>query len=247
MKKLLSILFLLSFIIGASAQSGWEIRLLPQIAFGTKNTVQRPNDNSSTRFSLSKDLKRKNSAAFSPRIEVEYYIKKHHIIATAMWLQNKFEGKAPFDILYDGGLFRSDTPVEALYRFDTYRLGYRFRLVETPQLILDLGATLLLRDAVIWLEDSEKKSSFYNVGVAPLLSYNLEWLATDKLSIWSYGDAFAIKAGRAEDIFAGFKYRFTPLMSANLGYRFLEGGSDGDRVYTMSAFHFISMGLTLSF
>jgi len=97
------------------------------------------------------------------------------------------------------------------------------------------------------LEDRDKKAKFSNVGVAPLLSYYIEWKATERLSLLSYGDAFAVKAGRAEDVFAGAKYQITPMISATAGYRLLEGGSDSDRVYTMSAFHFLSMGIEVEF
>lgn len=241
-----SFLFLLLLIAPAwqlHAQNQWQIRVMPQVAFGTNNDIQQPNDQSGTRFSLDKDFSRRHGGVFSPRVEVEYNIKRHHIIATGAWLTNRFEGVAPRDIHYAGILFPQGTGVDAEYSFNTYRLGYRYRIVEKQKINFELGATILLRDAFISLEDNSDKGVFSNVGVAPLISYYFEWMATERLSLLSYGDALAVKAGRAEDIFAGAKYSFTPTIEGILGYRLLEGGSDGNRVYTMATFHFISVGV----
>lgn len=249
MKRLYILLICLVGTSAAHAQSvnGWNIRIMPQVAWGANNDVQRPNDDAGTRFSLPDDIGRKNSTIFSPRVEVEYNIKRHHIIATAAWVNDKFEGLAQKNIVYDGELFTQGSNVEAKYKFHTYRLGYRYRIVDNQRFNFELGATLLLRDASISLENASTRGKFTNLGVAPLLSYSLEWMATPELSLLSYGDAFAVSAGRAEDIFAGFKYRFSPLVSAMAGYRLLEGGSDGDRVYTISTFHFLSLGVGFSF
>ena len=228
------------------AQSELEIRVMPQVVFGTRNTIQRPNDEG-TRIYFNNDFKRKNDAVFSPRFELEYSNKRHHAIATAALLTDKFEGIAKENILYDGVVFNSGSNIDAVYRFNTYRLGYRYRLVDRPKFIFELGATILLREAFVSLEDNIRKSKFSNVGVAPLLSYRVEWKVTEPMSLLSYGDAFAVKAGRAEDIFAGAKYKFNQNWSAMLGYRLLEGGSDSDKVYTMATFHFISLGVGFKF
>jgi len=246
MKRLILLLLAIPVFTPVFSQHGWEIRLMPQAAFGTKNTLQRPGDQG-TRFSLDKEFNRKNEGVFSPRLELEYTVKRHHLIATAAWLQNRFNGTSPQNIYYNEVLFGAGTEIDAHYRFDTYRLGYRYRIVDSPALAFELGATVLFRDAVISLRNPEHKSSYSNVGVAPLLSYLLEWQAAERFSLLTYGDAFAVKAGRAEDIFAGIKYSFSPILSGRAGYRFLEGGSDGDRIYTMAAFHYLSFGLGIRF
>jgi len=229
------------------SQSEWQLRIMPQVAFGGRNTIQRPNDEQGTRVNLNNEFSRKNKATFSPRIELEYNYNRHHIIATAALVNDKFEGTSYRDIIYDKELFRAGNEIETKYKFNTYRIGYRYRLVDKPQLAFEIGATLLFRDAYISMEDISKKAKFSNFGVAPLLSYYLEWKATEHFSLLSYGDAFAIKLGRAEDIFVGGKYQFTPRLSGMAGYRLLEGGSDVDKVYTMAAFHFASIGIGYNF
>ena len=118
---IISFLAVLSLKGSAQSENGWQVRILPQVVFGANNDVQRPNDESGTRFSLSDDFNRKNGANFSPRIEVEYHIRRHHIIATAAWLTDKFDGDAPRDIVYDGVRFVPGDRVKAVYRFNTYR------------------------------------------------------------------------------------------------------------------------------
>lgn len=247
MKQLILVLFLLTTAVGAEAQSRWQVRVMPQAAFGGRNTVQRPNNDEGTYISLNHDFQRKNNAVFSPRFEVEYSYNRHHAVATAALLTDRFEGAAPYDFMYNSELFTVGSNIDAVYRFNTYRLTYRYRLVENSDINFELGATVLFRDAYISFEDETKKTRFSNFGVAPLISYYFEWKALERLSLLTYGDAFAIKVGRAEDIFVGAKYQFTPMLSATAGYRLLEGGTNADKVHTMAAFHFISVGIGVEF
>lgn len=247
MKHLLILLSLLCMAIPFKAQSNWELRVMPQLAFGGKNTVQRPNNNEGTRIYLNKEFDRKSDVTFSPRIELEYTYKKNHFIATASWLEDRFEGISPKEILYDNYVFGKGVNLDTKYKFNTYRIGYRYGLVETNHFSFQLGATLLIRDAAITLSDPGQKAKYTNVGVAPLLSYYLGWQPGSHFTLFSSGDGFAVKAGRAFDIFAGIKYRFNSFLSAYGGYRLLEGGSDGKKVYTMANFNFVSLGIGIDF
>lgn len=247
MKRIYILLFTLSLTTLTFAQSEWELRLMPQIAFGGRNTIQRPNNAEGTRVALNSEFNRKNAANFSPRFELEYTYKRHHFLGTVALVNDKFDGMSAHDIRYDNELFIAGENIDTKYKFNTYRIGYRYRLVNNTRFALELGATILFRDAYISMQDVNKKAKFSNFGVAPLLSYFIEWKAAERLSLLSYGDAFGIKVGRAEDIFAGAKYQITPRISALAGYRLLEGGSDGDEVYTMAAFHFLSLGVGFKF
>ncbi len=243
-----SFLFLMMFLcFGLYAQSSWEIRFMPQVAFGGKNDLQRPNNMDGTRFSLSDDLQRENNGVFSPRVEVEYTYKRNHFILTGSWLKDKYRGIAPKQIKYNGATFAEGADLRSTYSFNTYRLTYRYRFVEREKFDFEFGATLLLRDAYIKLADSEQESRFDNVGVAPLLSYYLGWKPNSRFTVLSYGDAFGVKVGRAIDIYAGVKYQFIDNASFSIGYRLLEGGSDVDRIYTMSLFQYLSFGIGINF
>lgn len=229
------------------SQSGWEIRIMPQLAIGANNSVQRPNNEEGTLVNLNSYFERKNRVLFSPRAELEYTYKRNHFIGTATFLKDEFEGVAPDDILYNGELFEQGLNLTTRYKFNTYRIGYRYRIVDTETLAFELGATMLIRDAFISMQNIEQRSMFSNVGVAPLISYYFSWMPADKLFLLTTGDGFAVKAGRAIDLFAGVKYQFTNRISANMGYRLLDGGSDGDRLYTMAFYNYISAAIGIRF
>ncbi len=247
MRKLFFLFLMMFLCLGTYAQSSWEIRFMPQVAFGGKNDLQRPNDMNGTRFSLSKDFQRENNGVFSPRVEVEYAYKRNRFILTGSWLKDKFRGIASDEIKYNGATFAQGSDLRSTYSFNTYRLTYRYRIVEREKFDFEFGATLLLRDAYIKLADAEQESRFDNVGVAPLLSYYLAWKPYSRFSILSYGDAFGVKAGRAIDVYAGLKYQIFNNASISVGYRLLEGGSDVDRIYTMSLFQYLSFGIGVNF
>lgn len=230
----------------ASAQSEFKVRLMPQLAFGGYNTVAFPN-HSGTRFSLSNDLDQEHAAVFSPRLEFEYIYRRNHFTAMGSLLRTRYGGIAPQPIRFGDGFFDTGTPLNAVYRFNTYRFTYRYGVVDNHKFKLELGATILVRDAMISLAGNDTKVPFYNVGVVPLLSYKIEWQPLPELALLSYGDAFGISKGRAEDIFAGLRCDFSDRFAVSAGYRLLEGGSNGDKIYTFALFHYASIGLEVKF
>lgn len=253
MKKLIFTLLTLLGAVTAGAQtetqksqSSFKLRVMPQVAFGGYNTAGLPN-HTGTRVSLSKDFNETNGAIFSPRLEFEYIYRRNHFILTGSLLRNKYRGIAKENILFGGSEFGIGTPLRAVYRFNSYRFTYRYGVVDNPKFKLELGATALVRDAMISMSSCCQKSTFYNVGFAPLLSYSITWQPTPSFAILSYGDALGVKKGRAEDIFVGVRYDFADHFGAIAGYRLLEGGSSGDKVYTYSLFHFVSFGLEVKF
>lgn len=228
------------------SQSQFRLRIMPQIAFGGYNNVQSPN-HEGTRFSLSRDLHESHTATFAPRVEFEYIYRRNHFTVMGALLRKQYAGTSATEIRFGDGYFDSGTELNAVYRFNTYRFTYRYGVVDNPKFKLELGATVLVRDAMISLTGNYHKSSFYNIGVVPLLSYNIAWQPTPTIALLSYGDAFGINKGRAEDIFAGIRYDFADHFALWGGYRLLEGGSNGNKIYTFALFHYISLGLEVKF
>jgi hypothetical protein len=60
-------------------------------------------------------------------------------------------------------------------------------------------------------------------------------------------DALAAKQGRAEDVSATVYYRLNNKLRLKMGYRFVEGGSDGDEVYNFAWINYFSAGMVLDF
>lgn len=229
-----------------SAQTDIKIRLLPQVAFGGYNTVAMPNL-ANDRFSLSNEFDQNRIGTFSPRMEVELVYRRNHFILTGSLLRKLYSTTLARPISYGGVEFETGSSVDAIYRFNTYRFTYRYGVVDRPKFSLELGATILVRDALISLDSHSKANSLYDLGVVPLISYSIAWKPTPKVSIMSYGDAMALKIGRAEDIFVGVEYNFAPHVTGIAGYRLLEGGGGPDKVYTFALFHFATLGVQIDF
>ena len=139
-------------------------------------------------------------------------------------------------------------PWLGLYEFNTYRAGYRYRFVQKPKLIFDVGLSLLVRDARIAISQNDLTADDTDLGFVPLISFNLNYSATEKLSLLLKGDALVGPQGRAEDIFGGILYDIIPDdLELKLGYRFIEGGADVDQVYNFAYIHFADIGLVYTF
>ena len=248
MRKLYLLIFCLLGLAGTlSAQSDFRLRLYPQVAVGANNDIRCPNNSDGTLLSLPGDLHRTSAAVFAPRVEFEYAYRRHHIMLAAVFVRENLTGDASEPIHFNQALFTTGSSIDALYRFDTYRLSYRYRLVNRPKFQLELGATALLRDAMVAMTGDNQHSEFYNLGVVPLISYYIGWTPISALTVYSYGDGLVSKYGRAEDIFAGVKYDVHPNIGILAGYRLIEGGSNVKSVYTFALYHFLSIGLEIHF
>jgi hypothetical protein len=230
------------------AKSQFRLNLESGAAFSQYNDVRVPNGDSDagTLFSLHDDFTSQPSAFF--RLELSYLINGRHTVElTAAPLQLAYDNAQVGEIDFAGKLF-SGAGIDGIYQFNTYRASYRYRVVDREKWILDLGATLLARDARIALTQGTVEAEDTNLGFVPLVSFNLQYTPNDKLSVVLKGDALVGPQGRAEDVFAGIYY---PIWKEGLqlkaGYRLIEGGADVDQVYNFAYFHFASIGLLYDF
>jgi len=208
------------------------------------NDVRIPG-NQGTLFSLNEDLEAKSKIYY--RIRVNYSAGSRHTIsllyAPLTVLSN---GQLPDDISFTGELFPANSDIDATYKFNSYRLTYRYDIVEKPRFEFGLGFTAKIRDAEISLSSPSLYSEKTNVGFVPIINFRLEWKADDKLSLLFEGDALAAPQGRAEDILIAAQYRLSDRFGLRAGYRILEGGADNDEVYNFALFHYAVVGLTLN-
>jgi hypothetical protein len=151
-------------------------------------------------------------------------------------------------VLFAGERFIAGEELKALYRFDSYRLTYRYGLVRARRFNLDLGLTAKIRDAEISLNyvfvlvpGASKK----NTGFVPLISFRAGWQLGPRLGLVLDGDALGVPQGRAEDVTAALRVGFGDRVDARVGYRVLEGGSDVAEVYGFALFHYAVAGVTL--
>ena len=152
----------------------------------------------------------------------------------------RFDGTGTLNqpVSFAGATFSPDTPTEGKYKFDTYRGSYRYLSLDTNSWRMHVGATLLLRDAKIELEQAGQKASDRNLGVAPLLNFSTEWFFAKRWSAFFDFEGLAGGPGRALDLALKLRYDLTDRWIIGAGYRVLEGGVDSDDVYNFSWFNY---------
>lgn len=205
------------------------------------NDVRIPGDQG-TFFSLKDDLISKTE--FFYRIRAGYTIKNRHTLSLLYApLETVSTGIVPNDILFEGVNFPANSDLTGTYKFNSYRLTYRYGIVIKPKLEFGLGFTAKIRDASISLASAGLESEKVNVGFVPIINFRMLWKPYEKLGILVEGDALAAPQGRAEDVLVAATYRVSDHFGLKAGYRILEGGADNDEVYNFALFHFASAGI----
>jgi hypothetical protein len=209
------------------------------------NNVRVPGDKG-TRFSLKDDLTPKS--AFFYRVRLNYTIKSRHTISLLYApLETTSKGRVAKDILFEGVVFPANTELVGTYKFNSYRLTYRYTIVQKPRFEFGLGLTAKIRDAKIGLSSSGLVSEKTNVGFVPIINFRLLGRLDDKFGLLLDGDALAAPQGRAEDVQLAVTYKVSDNLNVRAGYRILEGGADNDEVYNFTLLHYASVGLSYTF
>lgn len=210
-----------------------------------KNNVQIPGD-TGTRISLSDDLHAER--AFSWRVEAGYiFVSRDYVGFMASPLTVTSRGREDRDIRFQGAVFPAGADLTAKFRFDSYRLTWRRKLVAKDTLDIWLGLTGKVRDASISLEGNGTKVEKKNTGFVPLINFLVDWRFAQPWSLRMAGDALGSSQGRAEDVLFAATYAVSDTARILAGYRVLEGGADNDTVYTFSLFHYIVGGVEVRF
>ena len=209
------------------------------------NNVRIPGD-TGTLFSLKTDLKAEPTAFI--RVRAGYTIRSRHTISVLYApLKVNSSGTSDKQIDFNGVSFPPDSHLNAVYKFNSYRITYRYDIVKRPKFEFGLGFTAKIRDADIALSDGVLSSSKTNVGFVPIINFRLYWLLHEKFGMLLEGDALAAPQGRAEDVQLAATYKLEDYLMIRIGYRILEGGADNNEVYNFALFHYASLGITYSF
>jgi len=213
--------------------------------FAGYNDVRIPGDQG-TLFSLKDDLKAKTKIFY--RLRASYTMKSRHTLSLLYApLETKSEGSVANDIFFEGVLFHANTQLNGTYKFNSYRLTYRYDIVNKPRIVFGLGFTAKIRDARIGLSSPGLTAEKTNVGFVPIINFRLWWKIDDKFGLLLDGDALAAPQGRAEDVQIAATYKFSDNIGIRAGYRILEGGADNDEVYNFALFHYASVGISYTF
>jgi hypothetical protein len=207
------------------------------------NNVRIPGDQG-TLFSLKDDLISKTEIFF--RLRVNYTIKSRHTLSLLYApLETVSNGNVPYDIFFEGVTFPANTELTGTYKFNSYRLTYRYEIVLKPKFEFGLGFTAKIRDAKIALASATLESEKTNVGFVPVINFRMLWKPYEKFGILLEGDALAAPQGRAEDVLIAATYRVSDWLGLKAGYRILEGGAENDEVYNFALFNYASVGILI--
>jgi len=212
-------------------------------AWASRNDVRIPGAGG-TDLSLVDELNTSVAPVF--RVRVGYRFRdRHYVTALYAPLQVNATGSVQRDVDFAGGSYPAGTPLLAVYRFDSYRLTYRYSFVRTPSFEIAAGATAKIRDAEISLNGVET-SSKTNTGFVPLLNVHIEWRpGAGPVGLLFDADALAAPQGRAEDVLLAAMWTLHEGLSLYAGYRTLEGGADNEEVYNFAWFHYAVVGVHL--
>lgn len=208
------------------------------------NDVRIPGDQG-TLISLKDDIKPDPKAFF--RLRLGYSFNRHNISLLYAPLTINGEGTTGKPVVFADATFPANTSLKSVYRFNSYRLTYRYDIVKKEALEFGLGLTAKIRDAEITLQNDQLEGTKTNVGFVPIVNFRLHWRMNDRLGLLLDGDALASKQGRAEDVMLAATWRFWNIFTFRAGYRILEGGADNDEVYNFTLLNYGLAGLTIAF
>lgn len=245
MNRIVLALFTCSVFSVSSALAA-EITLDGQWSWQGRNDVQSPNDSSASRFAL--DDITGDGPVLSPRLQLLWPIGagRHEVVALIAPLRIDGSGSRAAPTRFEGTTFAPGV-MRARYQFDSWRVGWRYRWIDRPDLLVRLGATAKLRDASIELIQGSASARKDNTGFVPLLHVSVEKPLGGRWSLAADIDGLAGGPGYAVDAGARIRYAISDDWSVHSGVRFLDGGADSDEVYAFARFTSVTLGFARRF
>ena len=215
-----------------------------------KNSFGDLNGTDGTLFSYANDFNNPVKPLFRFRASYTFGKSKKQVLSfLAAPVQYKTEGILKNPITFNSTVFEANQQTEGFYKFNGYRLTYRYNFIQRDDLVLGLGLTLNLRDAEFSLKQGSKYERNYNRGLVPLINTYVNYKFIDKLGILVDGDVFYVdNTGGAIDFLTGFIYTLNKNVSFKTGYRFFSGvGSEKGNVYNKLFVSSFVVGGVISF
>lgn len=229
-------LFALIIMASSALADNLDVRIEGGSVWFSRNDVQIPGDEG-TRFDML-DLTDKGPDPYIRFDATHDFNDRHALRLTLAPLEVDGTGSLNKDITFKGDVFTADTPVKGKYKFNTYRLTYRWSFYNLKRWRWGLGAAALVRDADITLEQGNKKQSKDDLGLVPLFHLYGKYRLNDQASVILDVEGAWSPMGRAVDAALTAQYDFDSGWYLASGYRTLEGGADNDEVYTFAWLHY---------
>jgi hypothetical protein len=239
-------LFLGTLLVGLSVASAQEVEVEVEagIVFSGRNDTRIPGD-SGTTLSLSDELATEPTPVFRLRGGLRRG-ERHLLSFLYAPLRLTARGSVDRDVVFQDATYPADSPLLAVYRFDSYRATYRYSFVQSNEWEVAAGVTAKIRSAETSLygADAQRKT---NVGFVPLANLHVEWRPGGRdFGVVLDADALAAPQGRAEDVLIAATWRVRDAVELRAGYRMLEGGADNDEVYSFAWLHYFVVGAKLT-
>lgn len=242
----LSLLSLFSLAPVAAAEPTVNLRLSVGSSWQARNDVQIPNDDLGSRFSLEDAVGEGPVSAV--RFELNWAINEKHgmriLLAPLSYTESATFSR---NVLFAGESFEANQATEATYRFNSWRVGYHYSLVNSGVASLKVGATLKVRDAEIRLQQGDTESYDDDVGVVPLLYLAGSYKMSERWTFRADFDGLAGGPGRAIDLGAALDFALTPSWQIGAEVRVLDGGADTDDVYNFARFYSSAVAVSARF
>lgn len=240
MKKALAFFWLILIPVD-TARAGFSVALEAGPIWQTRNDVRVP-PASGTAFSIS-------DAASGPflrgRVYVGYEFAERHEFRL-LFAPLTITAQTTFDqvVNFAGTAFAAGTATEASYKFNSYRLTYRYKFYQGEDWQFKIGFTAKIRDADITLTQGATTASSKNVGFVPLLNFAFRYQMADAWYLLFDLDGLAAPQGRAFDGTLQAGWQMSPDFDLNFGYRTVEGGAENSTVSTFAWVHYAVLGIT---
>lgn len=254
MKSLLSFLVSLSVVLATGAQaadstdspetsntSKWTLALEAGPVWFGRNDVRIPNDTGS-RFDMLK-LTGDGPVPYARLYATYDFNERHALRVNLAPLSTAGSGSLDKAVRFQDGDFAAATPTRGHYKFNTYRMTYRWMFHNSAKWDLGLGAALLIRDAEIALRQGNLQRSDDDLGLVPLLHLYGAYHLSDSTSLIMDFEGAAAPQGRAVDLSLKVQHELPSGWQLSGGYRTLEGGADNDSLYTFAWLHFATIGV----
>lgn len=238
----------IAFLLAPTAAFGQAGSLSVELEAGpvwqSRNTAEIPNDGTATRFSLA-DL---TGAGPFPagRLYVTWQPGARHALRVlAAPLSATATGVPEQPIRFAGANFAAGVETEATYTFNSYRLTYRYALVDGERAQVWIGATAKVRDALVSLEQPGVSARDTDLGFVPLLHVAPTWRFAPGWEVGLDVDALAGGPGRAIDGAVRIGHDLNDRVTLRAGYRTVEGGADVEQVYNFAWLHYAVASATV--
>ena len=206
----------------------------------SRNDVRVPGD-AGTEFDMTA-LTGSGATAFA-RLDGRWRIDDRHGLRLVIApLEVSGGGRLSRDTTFSGETFAAGETA-GTYRFNAYKLTYRYTLSERGPWRWGIGFTGVVRDARIALRQGVRRADKENVGFVPALHLSGDYRWNERWSIGVDFDGLAGGPGRLFDIALKLHRELGERWRLGFGYRTLEGGADTEEVYNFAWLHYAVLDL----